>query len=123
MGEARLNRADNGLAGLWNFTHFCTRPAPWHQRGAQHDGVLKRPIALRGNENSLEWHNFPSRLSRVPRDVVLHDGRLPADLEGTHRVFNVPILDRHALVLSEVLRPRLHHECLDPAAWIGQILE
>jgi hypothetical protein len=55
--------------------------------------------------------------------MVLYNRRLFADLKGSHRVFNVPVLDSNSLVLAEVFRPRLPYECLDPVAWIGQILK
>jgi hypothetical protein len=67
--------------------------------------------------------SFVSRLLKVRRDMVLHDRRLPADLKGAHRVFNVPVLDSDSLMLPLMLSPRFHNECLDPAAWIGQILK
>src|SRR5262249_15065869 len=64
-----------------------------------------------------------SPLLKLSRDMVLHDGRLPADLKGAHRVFNVAVLDSDALVLTQMLSPRVHHECLDPATWICQVLK
>jgi len=44
--------------------------------------------------------SFVSPLLEVPRDMVLHDRRLPADLKGPHPEFDVPVLDRDALVLA-----------------------
>jgi hypothetical protein len=44
-------------------------------------------------------------------------------LKGSHRVFNLTILDRDSLVLPRMLSPRVYHECLDPSAWIGQVLK